>query len=388
MTGDGRRLAFGYLFTVYLLAAASETFISPLFPLIRDDLDLAVSDQAALIAVLTVCIGVANVAGGWVGSRWSDRLAVRLAAALLSVGAATSGAASGISLLFLGQALIGLGSGLFFGPGLALIGRMYVKTRGRAIASYGLAYSIGLALAAFSSNVGVELWRTVFFVTAVLSGAFAVVTPHLVEAEAGAPGGFFDAAIRYLKTPMYQTAVMTGVAAGTTHYVIIGLTPEHFVGRGAQLALVTGLVGAGRIASIGGKYLSGWSVDRIGGQRTAVILLLTGVGFGALVLLPPGRLGLWAVAPFVCVTAMLFPVSNSIVVEALPARASWGAGLYRAVLMLASALCAAMVSVALRTTTTMTVMIFALAIPLVVAAITERRRRPAAALLARPTEAM
>ncbi len=388
MTEQGRRLAFGYLFVVYLLAAASETFISPLFPLIRDDLDLAVSDQAALIAVLTVCIGVANVAGGWVGSRWSDRLAVRLAAGLLALGAATSGAAPGIALLFVGQALIGLGSGLFFGPGLALIGRMYVATRGRAIASYGLAYSVGLAAAAFSSNAGMELWRTVFFVTAILAATFALATPHLLEAEAGTPGGFAAAAVGYLKTPMYQTAVMTGVAAGTTHYVIIGLTPEHFVDRGAQLALVTGLVGAGRIASIAGKYLSGWSVDRIGGQRTAVILLLVGVGLGALVLLPPGRMGLWAVAPFVCVTAMLFPVSNSIVVEALPARASWGAGLYRAVLMLASAACAALVSVALRSTTTTTVMLVALSIPLVVAAITERRRRPVAALLARPTEVL
>jgi predicted MFS family arabinose efflux permease len=374
VTTDTRRLAFGYLFVVYLLAAASETFISPLFPLIRDDLGLAVSDQAALIAVLTVCIGVANVVGGWVGSRWTDRLAVRLAAILLAVGAAASGAATGIGLLFVGQACIGLGSGLFFGPGLALVGRMYAATRGRAIASYGLAYSIGLAVAAFSSNVGMELWRTVFFVTAVLSLAFAIVTPHLTEAEAGPPGGFVRSAVAYLRTPLYQTALTTGVAAGTTHYVIIGLTPEHFVDRGAKLALVTGLVGVGRIASMGGKYLSGWSVDRIGGARTAVLLLVSVVVLGGMVLLPPGEMGLWAVAPFVCATAMLFPVSNSIVVDALPARASWGAGLYRAVLMLASAICAGLVSVALRVTGTTTVMLVALTIPLVVAVRTERNR--------------
>jgi predicted MFS family arabinose efflux permease len=388
MTDETRRLAFGYLFIVYLIAAASETFISPLFPLIRDDLGLAVSDQAALIAVLTVCIGVANVVGGWVGSRWTDRLAVRLAAVLLATGAAVSGAANGIGMLFVGQACIGLGSGLFFGPGLALVGRMYAASRGRAIASYGLAYSTGLAVAAFSSNVGVELWRTVFFVTAVLALGFAVAAPHLTEAEAGPPGGFVRSAVEYLRTPLYQTALTTGVAAGTTHYVVIGLTPEHFVDRGAKLAVVTGLVGAGRIASMGGKYLSGWTVDRIGGARTAVFLLVAVVVLGAMVLVPPGQVGLWAVAPFVCATAMLFPVSNSIVVDALPARASWGAGLYRAVLMLASAVCAAIVSVALRGTSTTTVMLVALAIPLGVAVLTEHRRPAAAALAQQPSGAL
>lgn len=389
MKVSGRRLAFGHLFVVYLLAAAAETFISPLFPLMREDLGLAVSDQAGLTAVLTVCIGIANVAGGWVGSRWSDRLAVRLAAGLIAVGAVLSGAANGLGPLFVGQAFIGLGSGLFFGPGLAIVGRMYAATRGRAIATYGLAYSIGLAVAAFSSNVGLEFWRTVFFVTAVLAAVFAVSTPELEEADVPRTGTFRRAAAEYFKTPLYRTALTAGVAAGTTHYVIIGLTPEHFVGRGAELAVVTGLVGAGRIASIGGKYVSGWGVDRFGGSRTAVWLLFAVAVLGAFVVMLPGTAGLWAVAPFVCATAMLFPVSNSIVVEALPARASWGAGLYRAGLMLASATCAALVSLALRATTTTTVMFIALAIPLGAAAMTKRQRGPAADLLSQhQTEAV
>jgi|GEM_PF-926336 predicted MFS family arabinose efflux permease len=371
----GRRLAFSYLFVVYLLAAASETFISPLFPLIREDLGLDVSDQAALIAVLTLCIGVANVGGGWVGSSWGDRQAIRLSAVLLATGAAVSGVSNGIHLLFVGQALSGLGVGLFFGPGLAMVGRMYIESRGRAIATYGLAYSLGLAVAAFSSNVGIDLWRAVFLVTAALALGFAAATPHLVEADGPRPDGLLREARNYLRHPGYRMALVTGVAAGTTHYVVIGLTPQHFVDRGTGLALVTGLVGAGRLASVGGKFVSGWGVDRIGGARTAVLLLATVVALGTAVVLMPGELGLWAVAPFVCVTAMLFPVSNAIVVISLPARASWGVGIYRAALMLASAVCAGLVSLALRATDTGPVMFVALAVPFVVALLTERWRR-------------
>lgn len=370
----GRRLAFSYLFVVYLVAAASETFVSPLFPLIREDLGLDVSDQAALIAVLTLCIGIANVGGGWVGSSWGDRRAIRLSAVLLATGAAVSGMSNGIHLLFVGQALSGLGVGLFFGPGLAIVGRMYIESRGRAIATYGLAYSLGLAIAAFSSNVGIDLWRAVFLVTAVLALGFAATAPHLLEAEGPRPTGLLLEARTYLRHPGYRMALVTGVAAGTTHYVVIGLTPQHFVDRGTGLALVTGLVGVGRLASVGGKFVSGWGVDRIGGARTAVLLLAGVVVLGAAVVLVPGQLGLWAVAPFVCVTAMLFPVSNAIVVISLPARASWGVGIYRAALMLASAICAGLVSLALRVTDTGPVMFVALAVPLLVALLTERWR--------------
>ena len=142
-----RRLIFTYLFSVYLLAAVSETLISPLFPLIRDDLGLSVAQQASLVAALTTTIGVFNLVGGALGYRSGDRRIVRAAALALAIGTAISGAAGSYLPLLLGQIVIGVGSGLFFGPGLASIGRMYTATRGRAVASYGLAYSVGLALA-------------------------------------------------------------------------------------------------------------------------------------------------------------------------------------------------------------------------------------------------
>ena len=75
--GLHRRLAAVYLFCVYLMAAASETFISPFFPIVRHDLGLDVSNQATLIAVLTSGIGLGNLIGGAAGYHVGDRLVVR-----------------------------------------------------------------------------------------------------------------------------------------------------------------------------------------------------------------------------------------------------------------------------------------------------------------------
>jgi MFS family permease len=366
-------VAFGYLFGVYLLAGAAETFVSPLFPIVREDLGLQVADQAALTAALTIAIGVANLLGGWMGTRHGDRAAVRLSAALVAIGAGVSGAASSLGVLLLGQVVTGLGVGLFFGPGLALIGRMYVRSRGRAIASYGLAYSLGLAGAAFSTQVGASGWRAVFFATAISSGILAFVVPALPDATEPVrptPTSLWRETKEHLSSPGYRLALLVGVVAGTNHYVVAGLTPEHFVSRGVALGLAAGLVGAGRLASVGGKVIAGRLFDRHGGRRTVQVVVAATIVSGLLLLLPPGRIGLLAVIPFVCTTAMLFPVSNAVVIAALPGRTTWGVGVYRCVLVGAASACAGLVSLALMATSTTVVMIAALVIPTVVLAVT------------------
>jgi hypothetical protein len=112
--------------------------------------------------------------------------------------------------------------------------------------------------------------------------------------------------------------------------------------------------------------------DSLGGARTAQLLITTVVALGAAEVLLPGQLGLWAVAPFVCLTAMMFPVSNAMVVVAVPDRASWGAGIYRATLMLASGFCAVIAAAALHVLGTTPVMAGALAVPVMAGLLVQR----------------
>ena len=119
MTPRQRRIAFSYLFAVYLLCGMAETLISPLFPLVRNDLGLVEAQQATLLATVAACIAIFNVVGGALATRMADRHLVRIAAAILSIGLVVTGASVSFPMMLVGQALVGTAFGLFYpsGPG-------------------------------------------------------------------------------------------------------------------------------------------------------------------------------------------------------------------------------------------------------------------------------
>ena len=383
--GVNRRLAASYLFLVYLMAAASETFISPFFPLIRDDLDLVVANQATLVAVLTCGIGIGNLIGGAGGYHVGDRRVVRVAAAAMSGGALLSGMSDSFGPLLVGQALAGLGIGMFFAPGLASIGRMFAATRGRALASYGLAYSLGTAAAAFVAGIDGIDWRWPFYATAVLTLGLAVIAPMLLDSTAGKPPPMLASLRTYLREPLYQMSLVTALVAGTATYIFIGYAPTLFVDRGVSLTLVAMLIGAGRLASVGGKYVAGWMFDRFGGPQSARWIMFAMAICGVpLVALPDGW-GVGVVTPFVLITASLFPISNALSVAGLPERSTWGIGVYRSILVGSSALLAGVVGVLLHVLSLDAVMYGTLLIPLagaVAAGLMMRSRREAVVAVA------
>ena len=144
-----RWATFGYLFTVYFILGGAETMIAPLFPLVRQDLDLSESNLAAILAAVSAGIASFNVIGG-ATSRWlSDRSLVRATAASLTAGMVLSAGAQSFWVLLVGQTLLGVAFGIFFPPALASVARLYPDAPGKAIAVWGQAYSFGLAAACF-----------------------------------------------------------------------------------------------------------------------------------------------------------------------------------------------------------------------------------------------
>jgi len=383
VTARARRAAFVHVSFVYFLTATSETLISPLFPLVRHDLHLDVSQQAILLTGLTVSIAVCNVAGGVVGYRGGDRRVVRAAALILALGSLISGLAPSFGVLLLGQVVLGGGSGLFFASGLATVGRMYATRRGRAVANYGLAYSLALAAAAFAANVGIGHWRVPFLVAAAAAAVLAVVAPQYLEAdhEAHFKGQMMESLRAGLRHPLYRVSLLTGVVAGTCHYVIIGFSPTLFVDRGESLPFVASMIGVGRLASTLGKFGGGRLYDRFGGLLTATVVMFALVAVGLAMLATPPTVGAVLVIPFVTVAAILFTVSNTLSVSALPSRSSFTVGVYRSVLVASSALVSAAVGALVHIVSLQTVILMTLAVPLsggvVVAALFLRRIRRA-----------
>ena len=358
-----KRLAAGYLFCVYLVAAAAETYISPMFPRVRQDLGLVVAQQAALVAVLTAGIGIANVIGGAAGYHIGDRIVIRVAALFMAAGAALTSIAHSYAVLLIAQGIAGIGIGLFFAPGLATIGRLFSGNRGRAVASYGLGYSVGTAIGVWIAGIDAVSWRLVFFVTACAAVVAAIVTPRLADTTREPPPKMLSSLRGYLRSPSYRMSLVTALVAGSMTYLFIGFFATAFVDRGSRLALMTSLVALGRVATIGSKYVAGWMFDRFGGPRSAQWLMLAIGVLGVPLVALPGRWGVIMIAPFVVVTGSLFPISNALSVAGLPTRSTWGIGVYRALLVGSSALLSGIAGVLLHWIGLNTVMAGSLVIP-------------------------
>ncbi len=381
---DSKRSAFSYLFGVYLLCGMAEGLISPLFPLLRDDLHLEQAQQAALVAVLTAAIAAFNIVGGALAQRrLDDRALVRLSAGVLAMGMVASGAATSFAVLMVGQALVGVGFGLFFPSGLASVARLYEERRGRAIASYGLAYSVGLALAAASANAGRGGWRLVFFVSAGAAAGMAVFAPRWKAAPHDPERtSLVDQLRGYLQHRLYRLSATTSLAGLAMHYIVIGFSPTLFVDRGQSLSIVSLMIVIGRLGSVPGKIVFGTLFDRRGGLwATRAILGATAI-LGVPLLVAPSAIGLWLLPVFVALSASVFPIANALLVAALPPRSSWGIGTFRAVLLGASALLAALAGVLLHVVALPVVMAGALVIPAAVAVWIDSLERRESALSA------
>lgn len=371
-----RKIAFSYLFGVYLLFGMAETLVSPLFPLMRNDLDLVEAQQAVILAVVAGGIAVFNVIGGAIASRRPDRSLVRVAAGALAAGMLLSGLAGSYPVLLCGQALVGVGFGLFYPSGLASVARMYAETRGRAIASYGLAYSVGLAIAAVSAEAGQEGWRWVFYTAAAAALGLFVWAPRWVEAEPETGEHSLLSQLRvYASHRDYRTSAVTTMTALAMHYVVIAFAPTLYTDRGVGLGLVTGLLAAGRLGSVPGKVVCGGLYDRHGGPWVVRGMMLFVLAVGVPMLALPGSVGVWLLVPFVAASASVFPIANALLVSALPPRSAWGIGTFRSVVIGASALLSAFVGVLLHHVSLPAVMAGALVVPALCALAVDRAVR-------------
>lgn len=363
-----RRLTFTYLFVLYFILGGAETMISPLFPLLRDDLSLDESQQAALLAVVAAGIASFNMIGG-AASRWvSDRGLVRLSAVSLAAGMVVSGTAQSFTSLLLGQALLGIAFGLFFPPALAAVARLYPEGPGRAIAVYGLAYSFGLAAAALSGNVGEDGWRWVFLLSAVPASIAAAFAPRWDEPEHEPDPVPLLAQLRqYTQTRAYRLAGFASFGGVSMHYVVIGFSPVYFVDRGIHIGVVASLIAVGRLLSAAVKLVGGALYDRYGGPWTARLMAVATALIGLPMLLLPPELGVFLLVPFVGVAVSVLPVANAMLVAALPPKSGWGIGTFRAALLGLAALLAGLVSFLLRYVELEPLMLASLALPALVA---------------------
>ncbi len=339
-----RWATFGYLFTLYFILGGAETMMSPLFPLVQDDLDITESNLAAILAAVSAGIASFNILGGISSRRLSNRALVRAAAVTLAAGMVISAAAPSFWVLLIGQGLLGAAFGIYFPPGLASVARLYPGTEGKAIAVWGQAYSFGLAAAALSVFAGGG-WRWVFVGCAVPPILAAAYVPRWVEpARATASVPLLRQLAQYARKQTYRLAFLASFGGVSMHFVVIGFSPAFFEARGVDLRLVGVLLAAGRVLSAPVKLVGGALYDQRGGPWTARLMMAATFGFGLPLLLAPTNAGVWFLVPFVGMAVSVLPVANAMLVAALPPQSGWGIGTFRAALLGSAALLSAIMS--------------------------------------------
>lgn len=307
--------AFSAVCAAYLATTIGESILAPVFPLAAAELGLDVASGGLLFGLLTASIALGNVAGGYLLARRGPKPAVLLSLLVVGIGALLAAVVRTTAPFVVAQGLLGLGSGLFFAPGINAVGTLGGVRRGYVMGLFGTAFSIGLAVAALLSSLGASVgWRLPFAVAAVTSvlGIVAVAAADLPPRLTGPAGGHR----RRLRDAIGVAAAVGSVAA-MTQYGTVAFLPAFAVTAWDMHAGAAALVlAAARVLSVPAKMLTGGWADRYGAigtaRRLGVLLAATGLWW---TLAPSPWIGGWAAVVFGATVSSLFPIANLLAFE-------------------------------------------------------------------------
>lgn len=333
---------FALVCLAYLVSTTGEQLLSPLFPTARDDLGLSVGQGGVAFGLLTVSIAVFNLVGGAALRRVRPVALIRWSSAVGALGAAVTALAPVYGILLVGQVLLGSAAGLFFPAGLQSVGLTAGPARrGFAMGLYGVAFSLGLTMAAVLGSIGASHgWRAPFWVAVVLFALAAVSTlwMHVPVPQSTA----------HLDKVPFRDVLSMPTAVGTVLAVLqYGAVPflATFAVEawGISAASAASVLVAGRLLSIVAKIIGGASADRVGARtsarRTGLLLMATGMAW---VLLPGGWPTYVIAAVFAGSVSSLGPVANTLAVERF-GQNGMALGMYRSVQIALGALASALV---------------------------------------------
>ena len=178
-TGDPRRrVIFGALMLVVLLAALDQTIVSTALPTIVGDL----GGLAHLSWVVTAYLLTSTVAGplyGKFGDLYGRKIVIQTAVVIFLVGSALCGIAQNMTELILFRALQGLGAGGLVVVAIAVIGDVIPpRDRGRYQGLFGGVFGVSTVIGPLIGGFFVEnlSWRWIFYVNLPIGVlAFAVI---------------------------------------------------------------------------------------------------------------------------------------------------------------------------------------------------------------------
>jgi predicted MFS family arabinose efflux permease len=322
------------------MVTAGESLLSPIFPIAADDVGLDLALAGVAFAVLTGSIAAASIGGGMLLHRLPATRVIQLALACTAAGSVVAALAHHPAPFLAAQALIGVGAGTFFAGGVFAAGSLAgERHRGRAMATFGVAFSGGLTLGALFAALGDRTgWRLAFWLAAGLSVVAAVLVGLVRDVPASDTSGPVWSGFRAVAGVPTFVGVVGAVAQYGTVVFLPAFAVKEWGWSGGAAAV---LLAASRLLSVGAKLAAGYGADRIGARPTAAV---TGVGLAAAgaawTLLPWPVVAAPLAAVFAAATSGLFPLANVMAFESFGRQGSV-LGTFRAVQMGAGALAGA-----------------------------------------------
>jgi predicted MFS family arabinose efflux permease len=282
--------------------------IPSIAPLIREGLDLSVTQAGSFLSAYYIGPVLMSLPAGWLADRWGVRGAMILGQALIAIGLGAVVVAPSFSFIVVILVLAGAGYGVL-NPTTTKAGMAWFPPRQRAtvvgLKQVGLPFGGALGALTMPPVALAFGWRAAVGLAAAVVGALALLTwalyRDLPEPETrgpvpARPGFWAVMANRDLWLVGMSTLIFAGVQTVFLAFLVLYLRDVvHIALVVAAKYLVAAQVG-GAIARIGFGLLS----DRLFGGRRRIVLAIAGLGSIACALAlsttAPGT-GPWLLAP-------------------------------------------------------------------------------------------
>ena len=229
-----RRLVFGALMLVLLMAALDQTIVSTALPTIVGDL----GGMQHLSWVVTSYLLASTVVGplyGKLGDLYGRKRVLEIAIVLFLIGSALSGAAQDMTQLIVFRAVQGLGGGGLMVISMAVVGDLVApRDRGRYQGLFGGVFGVATVAGPLLGGFFVDnlSWRWIFYINIPL-GALALLV--------------ISVAFRYHQATERHAIdwrgalTLTGGVSGVILYTSLGGTSYSWTAPGMLAALIGGL---------------------------------------------------------------------------------------------------------------------------------------------------
>lgn len=229
------------LYFLYLIDLATRTIVSPMFPLLKQDLGLSDGQLGWLSTAVLATIGVLAIPLSFIIDRWRRGKMISIMAIVWSIASVCSGLATNFTQLITARASLGVAESSFNPAGSAMI--MATTKKSRRATMMGIwttAMAIGSALGLMVGGiVAVKFgWRTAFIAVAIPGIIFGILAWFMPDyknppKQAGVQGGgmslsFGTTLQEILKN---KTLVSLYIAYGLFYFVAQSITywlPSYF----------------------------------------------------------------------------------------------------------------------------------------------------------------